>query len=48
MTLGAIDLLTAIDQSLELMIAFLADILKNGHESTPALTKRERKTIISI
>jgi hypothetical protein len=41
MTLGAIGLLTAIYQRLKLMIAFLADVLKDGHESTPALTKQE-------
>ena len=41
MTLRAVGLLTAIYQRLKLMIAFLADVLKDGHESTPALTKQE-------
>jgi len=41
MALGAFGLPIAVDQGLKLMTAFLADVLKDGHESTPSLTKQQ-------
>jgi hypothetical protein len=35
LTLRAFSFLLAEDQSLELVVAFLADVLEDGHEETP-------------